>query len=174
MLWLSIAASALRSLLSLIEQLTRGVKLSEQTQALVGNYVPDRPWLDVLFQISRIGLALVPVFLVLHFLRRSGEGRFGIGFDLRDWRRDLWRGALLAAGVGGVGLVFYLVAFQLGMNVRIAAAEFAGYEEAVSVAASLVRLVRLHCSTRYRKWSCVCLYSGFWCSWPVTVRTNGW
>lgn len=120
-LWLSIAASALRSLLSLIEQLTRGVKLSEQTQALIGNYVPDRPWLDVLFQVSRIGLALVPVFLVLHFLRRSGEGRWGIGLDLRDWKRDLLRGAVLAAVIGGVGLVFYLAAYNLGMSVRIAA-----------------------------------------------------
>lgn len=120
-LWLSIAASALRSLLSLVEQLTRGVKLSEQTQALVGNYVPDRPWLDVLFQISRIGLALVPVFLVFHFLRRSGEGRFGIGFDLRDWKRDILRGMALAAVIGGVGLVFYLAAYNLGMSVKIAA-----------------------------------------------------
>ena len=120
-LWLSIAASALRSLLSLVEQLTRGVKLSEQTQSLVGNYVPDRPWLDVLFQVSRIGLALVPVFLVIHLLGRSGEGRAGIGLDLRDWRRDLVRGAVLAAVIGSVGLVFYIAAYNLGMSVRIAA-----------------------------------------------------
>jgi membrane protease YdiL (CAAX protease family) len=120
-LWLSIAASALRSLLDLVEQLTRGVKLSEQSRTLVGTFIADRPWLDVLYQAAHIGLALVPVFLVLHFLRRSGEGREGIGLDLRDWKRDILRGMVLAAVIGGVGLVFYLAAYNLGMNVRIAA-----------------------------------------------------
>ncbi len=120
-LWLSIAASALRSILSLIESLTRGVPLSRQSQTLVTTYVPDRPWLDVLYQGTRISLALIPVLLVIHLLRRSGEGRAAIGLDLRDWKRDLVRGAVLAAVLGGVGLVFYLLAYRLGMNVRIAA-----------------------------------------------------
>ncbi len=122
-LWLSIAASALRSFLSLLNSLTRDQPLSGQTATIVATYVADRPWLDAMYQATRISLGLIPVLLVLHLLRRSGEGPRAIGFDLRDWRRDLWRGALLAAGVGGIGLVFYLVAFQLGMNVRIAAAD---------------------------------------------------
>lgn len=120
-LWLSIAASALRSILSLIESLTRGEPLSSQSQTLVTTYIPDRPWLDVLYQVTRISLALIPVLLVIHLLRRSGEGRAAIGLDLRDWRRDLLRGAVLAAVLGGIGLVFYLAAYRLGMNVRIAA-----------------------------------------------------
>lgn len=120
-LWLSIAASALRSLLSLVESLTRGAPLSSQSQTLVTTYIPDRPWLDVLYQGTRISLALIPVLLVIHLLRRSGEGRAAIGLDLRDWKRDLVRGAVLAAVLGGVGLVFYLLAYRLGMNVRIAA-----------------------------------------------------
>ena len=120
-LWLSIAASALRSILSLVESLTRGAPLSSQSQTLVTTYIPDRPWLDVLYQGTRISLALIPVLLVIHLLRRSGEGRAAIGLDLRDWKRDLVRGAVLAAVLGGVGLVFYLLAYRLGMNVRIAA-----------------------------------------------------
>ena len=120
-LWLSIAASALRSLLSLVESLTRGAPLSSQSQTLVTTYIPDRPWLDVLYQGTRISLALIPVLLVIHLLRRSGEGRAAIGLDLRDWKRDLVRGAVLAAVLGGVGLVFYLLAYRLGMSVRIAA-----------------------------------------------------
>jgi membrane protease YdiL (CAAX protease family) len=122
-LWISIAASALRSFLSLLNSLTREQPLSSQTATIVATFVDDRPWLDVMYQATRISLGLIPVLLVIHLLRRSGEGPRVIGFDLRDWRRDLWRGALLAAGVGGVGLVFYLTAFQLGMNVRIAAAD---------------------------------------------------
>ncbi len=120
-LWLSIAASALRSILSLVESLTRGAPLSSQSQTLVTTYIPDRPWLDVLYQGTRISLALIPVLLVIHLLRRSGEGRAAIGLDLRDWKRDLVRGAVLAAVLGGVGLVFYLLAYRLGMSVRIAA-----------------------------------------------------
>jgi membrane protease YdiL (CAAX protease family) len=120
-LWLSIAASALRSILSLIESLTRDVPLSGQSQTLVTTYVPDRPWLDVLYQGARISLALIPVLLVVHLLRRSGEGRQAIGLDMRDWKRDLGRGVVLAAVLGGLGLGFYLIAYNLGMNVRIAA-----------------------------------------------------
>lgn len=120
-LWLSIAAAALRSLLSLVDSLTRGEPLSGQSTTLVGTFIADRPWLDVLFQAAHIALPLVPVLLVVHLLRRSGEGPRAIGLDLRDWPRDLGRGALLAAVIGGIGLVFYLIAFNLGLNVRIAA-----------------------------------------------------
>jgi len=120
-LWLSIAASGLRSLLSLIDSLTRGVKLSSQSTTLITTYIADRPWLDIMFQATRIALALIPVLLVIHLLRRGGERLSAIGLDFSDWKRDLLRGAALAAIVGGTGLVFYLIAFHLGMNVRIAA-----------------------------------------------------
>lgn len=121
-LFLSIAASAARSLLSLVDSLTKNVSLSDQTAVIVGTYTPDRPWLDLTYQLSNIGLALVPVLLVAHLLRRSGEGVGGIGFDLREPGRDVVRGAALAAVVGGVGLVLYVVAYRLGLSVRIAAA----------------------------------------------------
>lgn len=120
-LWLSIASTAISSLLSLLDSLTKGVKLSDQSTTLVTTYIADRPWLDVLYQIAHISLRLVPVILVLHFLRRSGEGRHAIGLDLRDAKMDLVKGAVLAAVLGGIGLGFYLLAYKLGMNVRIAA-----------------------------------------------------
>jgi hypothetical protein len=120
-LWVSIAATALGSLLSLVDSLTQGASLASQSQSLVVTYIADRPWLDVLFQASHIGLRLVPVLLVIHLLRRTGEGRQAIGLDMRDWRRDVVRGVLLAAILGGLGLAFYLLAYKLGMNVRIAA-----------------------------------------------------
>ncbi len=120
-LWISIAASALRSVLSIVESLTRGAPLSSQTQTLVTTYVPDRPWLDVMYQATRIILALIPVLLVVHLLRRSGEGRRAIGLDLGDWRRDLVRGAVMASVIGGAGLALYVTAYHLGFSVRIAA-----------------------------------------------------
>jgi membrane protease YdiL (CAAX protease family) len=120
-LWLSIAATAINSILSLINSLTSGESLRSQSRTLVGTYVPDRPWLDIMYQVAHISLALIPVLLVLHLLRRSGEGRRAIGLDMRDWKRDLLKGAALAAVMGGLGLAFYLLAYKLGMNVRIAA-----------------------------------------------------
>ena len=120
-LWVSIAATALGSLLQLVDSLTSGQSLASQSQTLVGTYIADRPWLDVLFQASHIGLRLVPVILVIHLLRRTGEGRQAIGLDMRDWKRDVVRGVVLAAVLGGLGLAFYLLAYKLGMNVRIAA-----------------------------------------------------
>lgn len=122
-LWVSIAASGLRALLSLIDSLTKEIPLNQQTQRLIVTYVADRPWLDVLYQCTRIGLALVPVLLVVHLMRRSGEGIRALGFDMADWKRDLARGAVLAAVIGGTGLVFYLIAFNLGFSVRLAAVD---------------------------------------------------
>jgi len=120
-LWLSIAATALTSLLDLINALTREEPLSRQSRTLVTTYIADRPWLDILYQAAYIGIRLVPVLLVLYLLRRSGEGARAIGVDMSDWKRDVVRGAVLAAVLGGLGLAFYLLAYKLGMNVRIAA-----------------------------------------------------
>lgn len=121
-MFISVAASAARSLLSLIDSLTRNLALSDQTAVIVGTYSADRPWLDLAYQLLNIALALVPVLLVAHLLRRNGGGLRGIGLDASEPRRDLLRGAALAAVVGGTGLVFYLVSYRLGLSVRIAAA----------------------------------------------------
>lgn len=121
-LFLSIAASAWRSLLSLVDSLTKNVPLSDQTAVIVGTYTPDRPWLDLTYQLTGIALALVPVLLVAHLLHRSGEGMRGIGFDLSQPGRDVVRGMVLAAVIGSAGLVLYVVAYRLGLSVKIAAA----------------------------------------------------
>ena len=120
-LFVSIAASALKSLISLVDSLTKGQTLASQSQSLVSNFVVDRPWLDVLYQLTYTLLPLVPVLLVVHLLRRSGEGRRAIGLDMRQWPMDVLKGALIALVVGGVGLVFYVFAYNMGWNVRLAA-----------------------------------------------------
>ena len=125
-LLLSLGASAIWSLLSLVDKLTRGVALSRQTTAMNSSVTPDRPWLDLTYQLVQIALALVPVALALHLLARDGAAGTRaaqvIGFDLHRPVGDLWRGGALAAAVGIPGLGLYLLARQLGVNTTVAAA----------------------------------------------------
>src|SRR4029077_10372559 len=51
----------------------------------------------------------------------SGEGLWALGIDRSQPARDLVRGAGLAAVVGGVGLIGYLVAYQSGANLAVVA-----------------------------------------------------
>lgn len=113
---LSILASAVGAILTLFEAPLRGVTVVSVSQ---------NPW----FARHLVGFVfgLAPVALVLHLLRRSGEGFDGIG--LRGDRRssDLVRGVVLAAlmGAGGAGL--YLLAVQVGVNRFVVPAPPAGH-----------------------------------------------
>lgn len=120
-LWVSLGASAVRALLNLVNRLTLEIPLSQQSATIVGSITPDRPALDVAYQLAGIVIALGPVALVWYLLRRSGDGMAGIGLDRAAPGPDLRRGVILAAAVGGVGLAFYLIAYQLGISVAVTA-----------------------------------------------------
>ena len=88
---------------------------------------PDRPWLDLAYQLTGIVIALVPVLLALHLLRRDDPAEpHTMGFDLRRPWQDLWRGVLLSAAIGLPGLALYAAAKALDLNTTIAAANLAG------------------------------------------------
>ena len=125
-LGVSLGASGVWALLSLVNKLTQPVALNRQTTAMNSSVTPDRPWLDLAYQLAGIVLALVPVALALHLLSRDRpDARHAIGADLRQPGRDLLRGALLAAAVGLPGLGLYAAARALGLNTTIAAANLA-------------------------------------------------
>lgn len=125
-LGVSLGASGVWALLSLVNKLTQPVALNRQTTAMNSSVTPDRPWLDLAYQLVGIVLALVPVALALHLLSRERpDARHAIGADLRQPGRDLLRGALLAAAVGLPGLGLYAAARALGLNTTIAAANLA-------------------------------------------------
>ncbi|MBX6372145.1 MAG: CPBP family intramembrane metalloprotease, partial [Acidothermus sp.] len=117
---LSLGASAVGALLNLVDDLTkRHAPLASQHTVLNGSVTPDRPWLDLLFQLFGIATGIVPVFLVAHFLHRSGESLATIGVDRRRPRFDLGWGVALAAAVGGAGLALYLGAHAAGINLVV-------------------------------------------------------
>lgn len=122
----SLGASAVRATLVFIERLTSGVPLAEQSTTLVAPYVPDRPWLDLAFQLAGALLPLGAVALVWYLLCASDESMASIGVDASEPRRDLVRGALLAAIVGLSGMGLYLAAFHAGASVQIAAVTLQG------------------------------------------------
>ncbi|MEU8270906.1 CPBP family intramembrane glutamic endopeptidase [Sphaerisporangium sp. NPDC049002] len=115
----SLGASALQSLVSLIGSLTAPDALKGQHAVLVGTRAPGRPWLDLTLQLVGITVSVAPVALVAYLLARSGESLRAIGVDRREPGRDLLRGAVLAAVVGGTGLAFYLAAFHAGINLDV-------------------------------------------------------
>jgi len=117
----SLGASALNALLHLVAALLAAQPLASQETQLVGSLAPGRPWLDLTLQLASVAETLAPVLLVLYLMARSGEAPSVIGLDASQPVRDLGRGALLAAVVGGAGLGLYLAAFHLGLSLNVVA-----------------------------------------------------
>lgn len=115
---LSLGASALNALLSLIGSLLAPQALSSQATTLVGPAAAN-PWLDLAYQLAFIAEALAPVLLVLYLMARSGERPSDIGLTATEPRRDLARGVVLAAVIGGSGLLLYIAAFHLGLSLNV-------------------------------------------------------
>lgn len=125
-LGLSLGSSAIYSVLRIVERLTRNVPLNQQTSTLNPSVTPDRPWLDLTYQLVAIALALVPVLLVLYLLDVADRpARRSIGLDLRRPRRDLVAGLVIAAAIGIPGLGLYLGARALGLNTQVQASALA-------------------------------------------------
>ena len=120
-LGVSLGASGLYALVDFIGSLTAKQSLSKQTATLNGSLAPGRPLLDLFLQLLNITLSLAPVLLVFYLLARSGEGPSSIGVDVKQPGRDLARGAVLAAVIGGSGLGLYLVAYHIGVELNVVA-----------------------------------------------------
>jgi membrane protease YdiL (CAAX protease family) len=146
---LSLLASAVFAILSLLEAPLRGVTVASVSQ---------RP--ELARQVFSTLFALAPVWLVVYLVRRSGEGLDGIGLRWDRPREDVVRGLILFAivGIGGIGV--YLAAVALGVNrfvvpvpplhhwwtvpvLVLNAAEAALLEEVVVVAYLVTRLRQL-------------------------------
>lgn len=67
-------------------------------------------------QILGFVFGLAPAFLVLHLVRRSGEGSAVVGLHGDEPVRDAVRGAALFVVVGIAGIGVYLASVELGVN----------------------------------------------------------
>ncbi|MCR8575616.1 CPBP family intramembrane metalloprotease [Streptomyces sp. Isolate_219] len=117
---LSLGASGLSALISFIGSVTKPGGLKDQAATLNGSQAPGRPWLDLAWQLFGIATALVPVVLVAHLLMRERAGGLRVlGFDRRRPGFDLSRGVVLAAVIGGSGVLLYLGARATGFNLTV-------------------------------------------------------
>jgi membrane protease YdiL (CAAX protease family) len=114
----SLGASALNALLSLVGSLLARQSLNSQQAQLVGPLATNN-WLDLALQLAGIAEALAPVVLVFYLLARTGEGPRDMGLDTTQPGLDTARGAVLAAVIGGAGLGLYLAAFHLGLSLTV-------------------------------------------------------
>ncbi len=118
---MSLGASGVYAFVSYIGSLTARQALSSQHVVLNGSQAPGRPLLDLFLQLVSITSGAAPVLLVFYLLARNGEGPSTIGVDFSQPRRDLLRGASLAALIGGSGLGLYLIAYKSGISVNVVA-----------------------------------------------------
>jgi membrane protease YdiL (CAAX protease family) len=125
---LSLGASAVYSVVSLIAKLTAPGRLSQQTSTVIGS-VSTRSLLDLTYQLLGIGFALVPALLALHFLSstpegvpgllRTGAARIGLTGGPDGLRHDIAWGVGLAALIGLPGLGIYFLARALDINATV-------------------------------------------------------
>jgi len=119
-LGLSLGASAVYSVLSLADKLSRG-PLRDST-ATLNSSQSDRPWFDLTYQLVGIGFTLVPVLLALYFMSTEGDRepvRTRLGIDRETWHGALTWGAGLAAVIGLPGLAVYAIGRELGVTAEV-------------------------------------------------------
>lgn len=125
-LGVSLGQSGVYAIMNIVDRLTQQRALSQQQSQLNTSVTPDRPWLDLSYQIIDLAFPLIAVMLVLYLLtiRNPNPGTPGwqtIGFDLQRPKLDAGFGVLIALGIGIPGLGLYLGARALGVNTEVQA-----------------------------------------------------
>jgi uncharacterized protein len=126
-LGLSLGASAVYSIVNIIDRLTQQVVLSQQT-AHLNSPLSDRSAFDLTYQLLGIFFALVPVALVAYLLWRATRPHLGrLGVDFAKPARDSLWGVVIVLAIGIPGLVFYFVARHLGLAVNVVPTDLNAY-----------------------------------------------
>jgi uncharacterized protein len=118
-LGLSLGASAVYSIVAILNRLTQKTPLSSQT-ATLNNSLSDRPVFDLVYQLLSVFFDLVPVALAAFLLWRVTRPHLArLGIDgSRPWR-DVLTGLGLAVVIGVPGLALYLAGHAIGITVHV-------------------------------------------------------
>lgn len=118
-LGLSLGASAVYSIVSIADSVTRTQPLSRQVRSL-NAALSDRQVFDLSYQFLAIFFDLVPVVLVGFLLWRAARPHLGrLGVDLRRPGRDAAVGLGLALAIGIPGIFVYLGSKAIGINLTV-------------------------------------------------------
>lgn len=132
-LGVSLGASAIYAILSITRRLADSRPLNQQASELNTSQA-TQSWLDLAYQLTGIALALVPVLLALHLLRRElTSPEHYLGLDRRKTRSDLALGAGLAAVIGIPGIGLYVAARSMGFNTEVVASSLGDHWWSVPV-----------------------------------------
>ena len=123
---LSVGRSAVYSVLSLIQVLTREEALGDQSTSLNPGANAQQFW-DVLYQFVAQFFAFAPIALAIYLLWEPGVSAFRrIGLDFRAFGRNVGAGILLVLVIGVPGLGLYAAGRALGITVQVDAAPLDG------------------------------------------------
>jgi len=118
-LGLSLGASAVYSVVAIINRMTRETALGDQT-ATLNPSLSDRAVFDLIYQLLAVFFDLVPVVLVCWLLWRSAAPHLGrLGVDGRRPWWDLATGVGLALAIGIPGLAIYLGGRAIGITAAV-------------------------------------------------------
>lgn len=122
-LGVSLGASAVWSVLSLVRKLLAPEGLSGTTTA-INRPLAAQEYLDLAYQLANIFLALIPALLALYFLAQDLK-LSEIG--LAPKAKDFLHGSLLAALIGIPGIALYFVSLQFGFSSQVQPNTLNGY-----------------------------------------------
>lgn len=122
-LGVSLGASAIWSVLSLIRKLLAPEGLSGTTTA-INRPLASQEYLDLAYQLANIFLAVIPALLALYFLSQDLRLR---EIALLPKVRDFLHGVFLAAGIGLPGIGLYFLALELGLSSQVQPNTLNGY-----------------------------------------------
>jgi uncharacterized protein len=125
-LGVSLGMSGLYALLSFIrDQLTVSGGIANATHTVASGASSTYPLLDLADDLADVLNGLAPAVLALVLLARTPGGLgFGIGLDLRKWRREAATGVGFFALIGIPGLALVYLARQLGVNANLDVVSF--------------------------------------------------
>jgi len=118
-LGLSLGASAVYSVIAIINRLTRETALSQQT-ATLNTSLSNREIFDLIYQLLSVFFDLVPVALVGFLLWKAASPHLSaLGIDFRRPGRDTASAFALVLVIGLPGIGLYLAGRAIGITVQV-------------------------------------------------------